>query len=413
MTVRDDVRNHFEREAAHHPAPPGLRTATLSHARGRGIEKRSAQWVAGVVAAVLAVAIIAGLVAVGGYRRAHNVPAVRPSPSASPLHPTVKGPIPTGVPVVLYWRTVTADGLYAASWGGAVYKVATLPVYQGLVTQSPDGSRVAVGFLAYDTTTAAPEPLPFGPNPSVTVTWADDSRHLCQVTVVGGDGSPSDISVGLPGSPEVKLARLGVNAQQSPGPTVLACSYLNRKVVVAQVGFGRDTHDLWVLNWDTGAVEYHRTYRVPTKYGVIDGTFTVASPDAQYVAETDAVTGSATIRRLADDTLVAHLDGKEVHGFSWHGDRVLATPRLPNVDLVNGATTDPAVIDWRTDMIVWQSPPGADFGGRLAAQPDGSGIALDLRTGTHWTIWMIGSDGAGRQVDADIQFLVTGLIGLV
>jgi hypothetical protein len=412
MTVRDDVRQHFEREAVRHPVPSGLRATAQVHARGRVIERRSAQWIAGAVAALLAVAIIASLVAVGGYRRAHNVPAVRPSLSASPLHPTAKGPIPTGVPVVLYWRTVTADGLYAASWSGAVYKVPTLPIYDGLAVQSPDGSRVALGFLAYDTTTGAQQPLPFGPNPSVTVSWADDSRHLCLVRVVGGDASPSDISVGLPGSPETKLARLGVNAQQSPGPTVLSCSYINRKVVVAQVGFGRDTHDLWVLNWDTGAVEYHRTYPVPTKYGTVAGVYTVASPDAQYVAETDAVTGSTSIRRLADDTVVAHLDGKEVHGFSWHGDRVLATPRQANVDLVNSATTDPAVIDWRTGKTVWSSV-GAVFGGRLEAQPGGSGIALDLLSGGHRGIWMIGSDGTGRQVDTDIQFLVTGLVGLV
>ena len=413
MTVREDVRKHFDREAVRHPVPPGLRATTLAGARSRVTDRRSPQWIAGAVAALLAVAIIAGLVAVGGYRRAHNVPAVRPSPSASPLHPTAKGPIPTGVPVVLYWRTFTADGLYAASWSGAVYKVPTLPIYEGLTAQSPDGSRVALGFLAYDTTTGAQQPLPFGPNPSVTVSWADDSRHLCLVRVVGGDASPSDISVGLPGSPETKLARLGVNAQQSPGPTVLSCSYINRKVVVAQVGFGRDTHDLWVLNWDTGAVEYHRTFPVPTKYGTVAGIYTVASPDAQYVAETDAVTGSATIRRLADDTVVAHLDGEEVHGFSWHGDRVLATPRQPNVDLVNSATTDPAVIDWRTGKTVWQSPAGAAFGGRLAAQPGGSGIALDLRSGVNRAIWMIGSDGAGRQVDGDIDALVTGLVGLV
>jgi len=193
---------------------------------------------------------------------------------------------------------------------------------------------------------------------------------------------------------------------------VLACSHVNRKVVVAQVGFGRDTHDLWVLNWDTGAVEYHRTYPMKTKYGAIAGTFTVASPAAQYVAETDAVTGSVTIRDLADDTVVAHLDGEEVHGFSWHGDRVLASPRQANVDLVNSATTDPALIDWRTGKTVW-SLVGAVFGGRLQAQRGGSGIALDLLSGGHRGIWMIGSDGTGRQVDTDIQFLVTGLVGLV
>ncbi len=249
MTVRDDVRKHFEREAMRYPVPLALRATTLAGARSRVIERRSRQWIAGAVAALLAVAIIAGLVAVGGYRRAHNVPAVRPSPSASPLHPQVKGPIPAGVPVVLYWRTFTTDGLFAASWNGTVYKAPSLPANGALVAQSPDGSRLSVSSvpnITYDTTSGAQTTLPsVEPGRYIAFTWADDSRHLCMDSPVGGEGSPSDISVVLPGSAAVTLARLGSNAGQTPGPTVLSCSYINRKVVVAQVGFGRDTHDLW------------------------------------------------------------------------------------------------------------------------------------------------------------------------
>jgi len=78
MTVRDDVRNHFEREAVRHPAPRGLRATTISHARGRGIEKRNAHWIAGAVAALLAMAIIAGLLALGVMRQTQIIPAHSP-----------------------------------------------------------------------------------------------------------------------------------------------------------------------------------------------------------------------------------------------------------------------------------------------------------------------------------------------
>jgi hypothetical protein len=78
MTVREDVRKHFEREAVRHPVPPGLRTAAIAEAHARGIEKRGHQWIAGAVAALLAVAIIAGLLAVGAMRHAQPVPVHGP-----------------------------------------------------------------------------------------------------------------------------------------------------------------------------------------------------------------------------------------------------------------------------------------------------------------------------------------------
>lgn len=139
----------------------------------------------------------------------------------------------------------------------------------------------------------------------------------------------------------------------------------------------------------------------------------MASPDGQYLAETDAATGSATIRRIADDSVVARLSGMEVHGFSWHGELVLAAPRRPDFALDNTSTMDPVLVDWRTGKAVWRSPAGATLGGRLAAQPGGEAIALDLRVGQHWGIWVVAPDGHGRAVDPDIQFLVTVLIGLV
>jgi hypothetical protein len=168
------------------------------------------------------------------------------------------------------------------------------------------------------------------------------------------------------------------------------------------------------LDATTGATRYHRRYATSTKANGNIGVFIVASPDGQYVAETDAATGSATIRRIPDDTVVARLSGMEVHGFSWHGDLVLAAPRPPDFSLANSSLTNPVVIDWRASTTVWHSPAGAAFGGRLAAQPGGKAIAFDLwAAGQHSGIWVVGPDGRGRAVDPDIQFLVTVLIGLV
>ncbi len=335
--------------------------------------------------------------------------------SASPAAPKVSGPIPVGTPVVLYWRTVAPDGLYAASWAGALYKVPTVNFVQGgLGVQSPDGSRLAVGDRVYDTTSGATTELPFDSTKTyVAATWADDSRHVCLTRPLPGQGSPSEISYDLPGSPSAVLGRFGSQGQQVPGATVLACSATSNRVVIANVGGLNDTSDVWVLDTATGAIRYHRTYPTSTKTNDNTGVFVVASPDGQYLAETDAATGSATIRRIADDSAVAQIAGMQVHGFSWHGDLVLAAPRPPDFALDNTSTMDPVVIDWRTGKNVWRSPAGAAFGGRLAAQPGGESIALDLRVGQHWGIWLVGPGGQGHAVDPDIQFLVSVLIGLV
>jgi hypothetical protein len=334
--------------------------------------------------------------------------------SASPSTFKVIGPIPVGTPVVLYWRRFAPDGLYAASWTGALYKVPTVSLVPGsLEVQSPDGSKLAIGDTVYDTTSGATTPLPFDVTKYGSVTWADDSRHVCLTRRLPGDGSPSEISFVSPGSPPKVLGKFGSQGQQVPGATVLACSATSNRVVVANVGGLNDASDVWALDATTGAIRYHRTYATSTKANGNIGVFIVASPDGQYLAETDAATGSATIRRIPDDTVVARLSGMEVHGFSWRGDLVLAAPRQPDFSIVNSSMMNPVVIDWRTSTTVWSSPAGASFGGRLAAQPGGKVIAFDLGVERHHEIWLVGPDGQGRAVDPDIQFIVTVLVGLV
>jgi photosystem II stability/assembly factor-like uncharacterized protein len=78
MTLRGDIRDYFEREAAAFPAPAGLRPSVTSEAaRGRLVEPRGMR-LAAVVAVALAVAIVAGLFFVGPLRRSTPpLPAIK------------------------------------------------------------------------------------------------------------------------------------------------------------------------------------------------------------------------------------------------------------------------------------------------------------------------------------------------
>ena len=168
---------------------------------------------------------------------------------------------------MLYWRAVRADGLFGASWSGALYKVPTITFAPGeLAVQSSDGSRLAIGDTIYDTSSGVTSRLPFDATTTyVSVTWADDSRHVCLTRPLPGQGSPSEISYDLPGTPAVVLGKFGAQGQQVPGATILSCGTASNRVVIANVGALNDTSDVWVLDTTTGAIRYHRAYPTSTK----------------------------------------------------------------------------------------------------------------------------------------------------
>ncbi len=100
MSFRDDVRRHFEREAVLNPVPMGLREAVTAEAARspKSDRPRTLRWAA-AVAAVLTVAVVAGLLASGGLRRVMTAPAApeRPSTAASPSRPVLPvGVLPPG-----------------------------------------------------------------------------------------------------------------------------------------------------------------------------------------------------------------------------------------------------------------------------------------------------------------------------
>ncbi|HEV2217098.1 MAG TPA: hypothetical protein VGV88_05935 [Candidatus Dormibacteraeota bacterium] len=81
MTLRHDVRDYFEREARRMPAPAGLRPDISTRVSGSvAVRPASLRWAA-VMAALLAIAIVAGLMAAGGLRhllRSSPVPGLQP-----------------------------------------------------------------------------------------------------------------------------------------------------------------------------------------------------------------------------------------------------------------------------------------------------------------------------------------------
>jgi hypothetical protein len=76
--IREDVRRHFESEAERHPAPEGLRAAVVAAARGHAVGSRTMGRVAGLVAVVLGLTIVAGVLAVGAVLRAQPTPVKAP-----------------------------------------------------------------------------------------------------------------------------------------------------------------------------------------------------------------------------------------------------------------------------------------------------------------------------------------------
>lgn len=76
--IRDDVRLHFERQAALHPAPGGLRYMVLATAHSTPAQPARHGWIAGAIAILVTTAIIAGLLA-AGVRHVRTIPATPPS----------------------------------------------------------------------------------------------------------------------------------------------------------------------------------------------------------------------------------------------------------------------------------------------------------------------------------------------
>ena len=162
MTIRDDVRKYFEREEEHNPASPGLRATALEQARGRAVERRSPQWIAGAVAILLAVAVVAGLLAANSLRHEKLSPVpghASPSPATLLCFTTPPPDWATALANV----AATLDGtnfaagaideqhgvVYGGAWTGSRSIIAAVALATGKMTAVAPMSASGFGWMTY------------------------------------------------------------------------------------------------------------------------------------------------------------------------------------------------------------------------------------------------------------------------
>ena len=96
MTLRNDVRLHFEREVIRNPTPAGFRSTVVSEAATVAVQRRSPQWMQAAIATLLALAIVAGLLAAGALQHSNTSPAKHTPPLSAPkllFHDNLSGQV--------------------------------------------------------------------------------------------------------------------------------------------------------------------------------------------------------------------------------------------------------------------------------------------------------------------------------
>ena len=366
--LRDDVRTAFEREQA--------ALGDVGDARHRLVhnaliardtpDSRGLQWAAAIAAVLIAAVLITTFVMARANNQSHGVPVASPRAQSSPTPLASTLNVSDATPIITYGDPAMAAQVDGITWDGKTS--GKLPDQQLAGIGNPQqnlfagadsvadragnviltGSRGAKGFQG---------------------TWADDGRHICQMTPfndVGDAGVATTLQlVTIAPPPQVRnVAQVGTLNQQTT-VRVAACSpSADRAVVVQSGGQGIGTVGVWAVQLSTGKVLWTHRYDFATTF--ID---VVASRDGMYVAEnlTQAGPAGSTVYG-PDGKSVAHLS-TFVEAFSWDSN-------LAVVDMGYGSTRVD-LISWREGTVFWTCPPGVGLL-RAMPEPGGSRIAVWL-----------------------------------
>ena len=249
------------------------------------------------------------------------------------------------------------------------------------------------------------------PAAGLVPSWADDNRHLCQLTTPGYSSftggtllGPAVLTWVTPGNqPHVvaTVGQFGANATAK----ILACSQQSGLAVIANFTASGSAQSaktglnpvtaLLVVRLADGSILDQRAYPVSTN--PIGGYVVTVSPDAGYVAEGEVVVhqgpvGPTVVRELPSGNVVATLEPLTVHGFSGDHSRIFAS-----------TANEVKVMRWRTGEVVWKHP-GETW---LAAyQPCGAAFMVRERTLRKGLLadelWLVFADGSDRLVARDV-----------
>ncbi len=367
--LRSEIRAAFEREQAANPPAAGLRRQVVDTVSVRQGPAPNFQWVAVAAAVILGVLVVVGLMSTRFHPRA-VVPAA--TPNASP--PADYGPPPAGVPLIYVHDPTHPTWLIGYDWSGQPRGTVKLdPAINGsqYVAQSPDGQSFQVTPTAKGGSGVFLDRLGAtvsAPGNAVVYTggvWADDNRHFCSVSFDQQTYAWALVTQG-PGEAQKQVAVIARDAGVGQtGIGIAACSYQHDQAILVRTSIAWPS-EMWVMQISTGKVLSHST---------ISGqpTNLIASADTLFTAENSNMSASGqqqgfpstVIDRVSDGSIVATLDpAMGVLAFSRDNALVLVT----TAPSVQGRASHLAVVDLKSQQIIWRYDGPEELGGFLAEQ---------------------------------------------
>jgi hypothetical protein len=314
-----------------------------------------------------------GAVVVGGAlltRPSGGIGEVRPS-----APPVDYGPPPAGVNLIYVGDPQAQGWLIGYDWSGKVRGTVKFKPGQG-GTMAPDGQSFVMnaggkgGSGTFFDRLGQPIPRQGGVLEYASNLWADDSRHMCTVSL---DQQTFEwaLNTQLPTEPIKKVVVIARDpGVGQSGISMLACSICNDLAIVVRTTIAWPA-ELWVIKLSDGSLVAHRTYPFQELATV------VASADGKYLGEnvitTSKLGGSVTarIRRVSDWTVIATLPEDDgVLDFSGDGSLALVSTQ-PTFNSEPGLY---GIIDWKSGSMIWRNP--SETLTNFTAEPGGLSFAL-------------------------------------
>ena len=318
---------------------------------------------------------------------------------------TEPGAPSAGVPIIWYststpWTPPSGtQRLVAIDWSGNLAGT----IYQASASQqAPDGSVFFTADRGLVDSTGAPLAMASGFRSSPTI--ADDSRSVCDVPDTGG--GQLWLMTGPISGPLHRVAPAGLAGARN-GAAILACSVVNDRAVLADIGMSGTTA-IRVIALSTGRVLYQASH---TELGL----GVISSRDGQYLVEQlptydtqgQPLAAVSVIRRTSDGRVIARIDKQRVLRFSWDDKRVVTAPFFPGL-----GQTGVELLEWQTGKVLWRQPgsSGADGGRTVYAmpQPNGGSMAIAVSgqpgNGDVDQLWLVGADGQATQVVNEVFY---------
>jgi hypothetical protein len=348
-------------------------------------------------------AVLAGIVVVAGFMAVQLGPRAGPAVVVVSPSPVVAdyGPAPPGVPLLWVQDPNHVGWLIGFDWTGkprGTAKISQLVGQSDRLSQAPDGSAFAYepnakgGFQLFFDRIGSPIA---NSGPSVryqSEMWADDSRHVCTMSGLGGHWS---LGLMLPGA-QNPLNVVAIDPALGGGGIIAyslaACSARNDRAVVEYAYAGRPTA-YWIIRISDGAILQQRLYAAGQVANV------TASMDANLIAENSAEsTGqSATavtqtvIRRASDMSVITTLD-PNVGILAFSGDN--SSELVSTAPLVAGQPAMLEVVDLQAGRVMWRGE-GTSPMSTFLVQPAATAFAIALADGNQpATVLIISGDGS-------------------